>query len=545
MPVAGADRLALARPYRGPGPDRARPRHAAAGGRSQPRLPAQEPAARARRGRAVRARLGPRRGQPAGAAARAGRGRSRAVRRGLRRGWRGWLQRADFMPPFEFYAWVLGADGGRRRLLARLGPDAVEPIEAFLGQTLAYEQGHPAAHGRLPALAVPRHGRAETRSREGTRRGARRPPCTAPRGWRRRSCSWPMPGRAAAPGAGACSGATRGWTAPASSCRCGARPSAERDGLTEAIAAREDGGELEERRRLLYVALTRARDRLYVTGWLSRRAARSRRRADDQEPSLARAGAPGAARQQDGRRALELRGRRRRCACAAAWPPSPRRRPLPLHWPAGALPAWSRPSPPAERAARAAGADAVPAADDPPPEFADRRRGRRPVPARAPGPSPAGAAARAGTGAARRAAADRLLGRPRTGAGAGARAELAQSVLDLLARPDLAAVFGPGQPGRAADLRRDRRPGDRGPDRPAGGHRGRGAGGRPQEQPHAAGDGGGEPGRLSARSSPPTATLLAAALSRPPRRARPCSGPRRRGSTRCRRSCSTGMRRQA
>ena len=56
-----------------------------------------------------------------------------------------WLQRADFMPPFEFYAWVLGADGGRRRMLARLGPDAVEPIEAFLGQALAYEQGHPAA----------------------------------------------------------------------------------------------------------------------------------------------------------------------------------------------------------------------------------------------------------------------------------------------------------------------------------------------------------------------------------------------------------------
>ena len=49
------------------------------------------------------------------------------------------------MPPFEFYAWVLGADGGRARMLARLGPDAVEPIEAFLGQTLAYEQGHPAA----------------------------------------------------------------------------------------------------------------------------------------------------------------------------------------------------------------------------------------------------------------------------------------------------------------------------------------------------------------------------------------------------------------
>ena len=42
-------------------------------------------------------------------------------------------------------------------------------------------------------------------------------------------------------------------------------------------------GELEEQRRLLYVALTRARDRLYVTGWLraAARAARPRRwRAD-------------------------------------------------------------------------------------------------------------------------------------------------------------------------------------------------------------------------------------------------------------------------
>ena len=55
-----------------------------------------------------------------------------------------WMDRADFMPPFEFYTWALGAGGGRRRLLARLGPEAAEPIEAFLSQTLAYEQGHPA-----------------------------------------------------------------------------------------------------------------------------------------------------------------------------------------------------------------------------------------------------------------------------------------------------------------------------------------------------------------------------------------------------------------
>jgi len=44
----------------------------------------------------------------------------------------------------------------------------------------------------------------------------------------------------------------------------------ERPGLCDGIDGREQAGELEERRRLLYVALTRARDRLYVTGWQPR-----------------------------------------------------------------------------------------------------------------------------------------------------------------------------------------------------------------------------------------------------------------------------------
>jgi ATP-dependent helicase/nuclease subunit A len=44
----------------------------------------------------------------------------------------------------------------------------------------------------------------------------------------------------------------------------------ERDAVSEAICARDAVAEREERQRLLYVALTRARDRLYVTGWLTR-----------------------------------------------------------------------------------------------------------------------------------------------------------------------------------------------------------------------------------------------------------------------------------
>ena len=96
--------------------------------------------------------------------------------------------------------------------------------------------------GRLPALAVPRHGRAEARPREGTRRGARRPPCTAPRGSRRRSCSWPMPGRAGAPARGRLL-----WSDPALDGTGAELPlwraaKAERDGLTEAIVAARGRG---------------------------------------------------------------------------------------------------------------------------------------------------------------------------------------------------------------------------------------------------------------------------------------------------------------
>ena len=52
-------------------------------------------------------------------------------------------RRSTIAPPFEFYARLLGEGGGRRRLLARLGPAAAEPIEAFLAQALAFEQSHP------------------------------------------------------------------------------------------------------------------------------------------------------------------------------------------------------------------------------------------------------------------------------------------------------------------------------------------------------------------------------------------------------------------
>ena len=166
-----------------------------------------------------------------------------------------------------------------------------------------------------------------------------------------------------------------------------------------------------------------------------------------------------------------------------------------------------------------------------------------PASAWAPGPSPAAAAARAAAGAARR--------RRPSGCSAGrrdrtcrrsGRAELAAERAGLLARPELAAVFGPGsraeQPicgvvgGRAVVGQIDRLVVTR-----------TRCWSSTQEQPPAAAHGAdAQPGRPICGSSPPTAPLLRRSI---PAAAsgRPCSGPRRRASTRSCRTCSTAMRR--
>ena len=60
------------------------------------------------------------------------------------------LAKVDFVPPFELFAELLGAGGGRRRILARLGPDANDPINEFLDLALSYERDHaPSMQGFL------------------------------------------------------------------------------------------------------------------------------------------------------------------------------------------------------------------------------------------------------------------------------------------------------------------------------------------------------------------------------------------------------------
>jgi len=176
------------------------------------------------------------------------------------------LARADFVPPYELYAELLGAGGGRSRLLARLGPEAADPIEEFLGLALAYERSHvPSLQG---FLAWVRGGRAEIKRdlehgghdqvRVMTVHGAKGlqapivilpdtlqvPADHGPRVyWDEATPVWP--------------------------------PKADDDTvLTARLRAQQVEALQREYRRLLYVAMTRAEDRLYVVGWHNKQSAR-------------------------------------------------------------------------------------------------------------------------------------------------------------------------------------------------------------------------------------------------------------------------------
>jgi ATP-dependent helicase/nuclease subunit A len=53
------------------------------------------------------------------------------------------LARADYVPPFELFSDVLGRRGGRRRIVARLGFDANDPVDEFLGRAFEFENHNP------------------------------------------------------------------------------------------------------------------------------------------------------------------------------------------------------------------------------------------------------------------------------------------------------------------------------------------------------------------------------------------------------------------
>lgn len=184
----------------------------------------------------------------------------------------GLMARADYMPPYELYAQALvdtwEGVSGRARMLARLGPDANDPMEEFLSLALAYEQEHaPSLEGFLHWLEVGaqevkrdmEHGQDAVRvmTVHGAK-GLQAPivilPDTMQTPQAKQGVFWvedgPHEGLLLWPLRKALDGA-----------------------VAQALRSRAATAEDEEHRRLLYVALTRAEDRLYVCGWCTRRSA--------------------------------------------------------------------------------------------------------------------------------------------------------------------------------------------------------------------------------------------------------------------------------
>ena len=178
---------------------------------------------------------------------------------------------ADTMAPFEFYSEVLGAHGGRTALLGRLGPESGDAIEEFLALALAYGGTHP------PSLQGFLHwvqdGRAEiARDFEQGRdevlimtvhgaKGLEAPvvflPDTMRKPLSRDPLVWLEEERLDLSPV-----APEGLLFPGRADR--------EDPVTREARARARAAQEEEYRRLLYVAMTRAEDRLYVCGWQGR-----------------------------------------------------------------------------------------------------------------------------------------------------------------------------------------------------------------------------------------------------------------------------------
>jgi ATP-dependent helicase/nuclease subunit A len=170
------------------------------------------------------------------------------------------LRRADFAPPYEFFARALSADNMRARLLARLGPEASDAIDEFLSLALEYEAlATPSLEGFLHWVE---RGDAEVkRDMERGRDQVRVMTVHGAKGLEAHIVFLPDT-----------------TTLPDPPGRRGELlyqydnvifPIRKVDACEAVTAAKEIAKyeALKEHRRLLYVALTRAKDRLYVCGF--------------------------------------------------------------------------------------------------------------------------------------------------------------------------------------------------------------------------------------------------------------------------------------
>ncbi len=180
-----------------------------------------------------------------------------------------WRAEADYLPPFEFFAKILDSDGARAKLLRRLGPDAADPIDEFLNRAIAYDdQSPPSMLGFLTWLRAGIH--EIKRDMDQTRHEVRVMTVHGAKGLEAPIVFLPdtctQPSR---PGRGKLVAIGDGGDLPSGIDYPYVWPVKGASNLVSIGAGQEVArqAEEEEHRRLLYVALTRPRDRLYVAGF--------------------------------------------------------------------------------------------------------------------------------------------------------------------------------------------------------------------------------------------------------------------------------------
>ncbi len=170
------------------------------------------------------------------------------------------LARADSAPPYEFYGAML-QNGARQALVQRLGRDAQDPLDEFLALSLEFERTHtPSLQGFLQWMSAAEQNIKRDLETSGNEvrvmtvhgaKGLEAPvvfladTCQIPSAHHDAKVQW------APQGCGVL------WS-PHADTRC----DAFRTWVEDEALNRE-----REYRRLLYVAMTRARDRLYITGF--------------------------------------------------------------------------------------------------------------------------------------------------------------------------------------------------------------------------------------------------------------------------------------
>ncbi len=177
------------------------------------------------------------------------------------------LARVDYVSPYALFAEALGPLGGRARLFARLGPEAAEPVDELLNAALAYARMHPPSlQGFLHWLR--RSGAEVKREAEGAGNLVRVMTVHGAKGLQAPLVI--LPDTTALP-------PERGVDPVGDG--SGHRPRRAAMVAAEGIALRRRRSacaieaarrRMEEHNRLLYVALTRAEDRLVVCGWQTR-----------------------------------------------------------------------------------------------------------------------------------------------------------------------------------------------------------------------------------------------------------------------------------